>query len=144
MRKILSTAKKVRNGLLLFLGNVLLYHVLFILGIYTVGRIGGVHSINFLILFPSCVYVLILLVYEKPLLKTLYMNPKVYWLLTVIVPTVVYGVFWCSYHFVRGVSIEPLTIDPWYLLFFGIFFFFASVMIGVVKTILYIVRRVKK
>ncbi len=132
---MINTSKKVRNGFVLFLANILLYHIIFFLGIFTFGRM-GVHNINFLILLPCCVYVLILLVYEKPLLNTLCIDSKVYWLLTVIAPCVVYGVFWC-------LSIEPLTTDPWYLLFFGSFFFFTVIIVGVIKIIIYFVKKVK-
>ncbi len=137
-----SCFKKIKNPLILFLVNILLYHLIVYLGIIALGSV-GMHNINISLLILSVLYCVGLLLYEKVITLNHNIAPKTYWVLTLVLPTVVYGVFWGSSYLVDLRVFEPVA-TPLYFYFFGIFFFFTAAISAAVKTLFYLIGKVRK
>ncbi len=137
-----SNFKAVKNSLILFVVNTLLYHLVVYLGIIALGSV-GIHNIHIVLLILSALYAVGLLLYEKVITLNHNIAPKTYWVLTVVLPTVVYGVFWGSSYLVNLCVFEPV-VSPWYVLLFGIFFFFTASISAAVKTLFYLIDKVRK
>ncbi len=137
-----SNFKAVKNSLILFVINTLLYHLIVYLGIMALGSV-GIHNINISLLILSVLYCVGLLLYEKVIPLNHNIAPKTYWVLTLVLPTVVYGVFWGSSYLVNLCVFEPV-VSPWYVMFFGIFFFFTASISAAVKTLFYLIVKLEK
>ena len=137
-----SNFKAVKNALVLFIVNILLYHLVMYLGIIALGSV-GVYNINISLIILSVLYTVGLLLYEKIITQNYNITLKTYWGLTVVLPTAVYGVFWGSSYLMDTFIFESVS-TPLYFYFFGIFFFFTVIISVAVKTLLYLIGKVRK
>ncbi len=137
-----SFFKKIKNPLILFLVNILLFHSVMYLGVFALGSL-GISNFNFLVLIPSVLYAVFLLLYEKVITQNDGVSPKTYWVLTVVLPAVFYGVIWVSSCWFNIRVLEPIG-SPLYFSFFGVFFFFTAIITTVVKTLFYLIGKVRK
>ena len=134
--------QKIIYPLILFVANIFLYQLVVFLGVFVVSFIGGIDNANILILIPSLLYAAVLLIYERIITVNNEFSAKIYWVFTLIIPAIIYGIiFISSYH----VNVFHFDIgEGLYIFFFGSFFIFTVVMVFVEKLVVYLSRKCTK
>ena len=134
--------QKIIYPLILFVANIFLYQLVVFLGVFVVSFLGGIDNANILILIPSLLYAAVLLIYERIITVNNEFSAKIYWVFTLIIPAIIYGIiFISSYH----VNVFHFDIgEGLYIFFFGSFFIFTVVMVFVEKLVVYLSRKCTK
>ena len=134
--------KTIKTSLILLIANIFLYHFVVFLGVFVVSFMAGIDNANILILIPSLLYAAALLIYERVITVNNEFSAKIYWVFTLIIPAIIYGIiFISSYH----VNVFHFDIgEGLYIFFFGSFFIFTVVMVFVEKLVVYLSRKCTK
>lgn len=133
--------QKIINSFILFVVNILLYHLIFFVGIFVFHYMFGLDFSVFAVVMISGIYALALLIYERRITDNYCISNKTYWVLTLIVPLVIYvGLLYSAFF------ANVFRLDVWQTIYIELICFLivvTAVMVSIEKIIAYTVRKIR-